>query len=555
MHFFKSNLRACLKIGSGPAAVDFGGGQGGEACASPQRADCLRAAHVNSRQLTGRGLGSQQAEPTLANAKRRAAGPLSIFRQALNHRLLGALAGLLAVSQMVCPAQSAVQVQLSPSAPGTAIAPDYVGLSFEMQRVLAGTNGAHYFSATNRALIATFQTLGIKNLRVGGNTADRPTLPIPTTDDVDNLFAFAQAAGVKVIFTLRLREGSLAAATQMANYITRHYAPLLDCFAIGNEPNVFSKEYAPYLAEWKIYAAQITAPTNSPGTTFCGPSTSPGHETWSRDFANEFGSHGPLAFIAQHDYPGGDARRATNAAVARDKILAAAMDDHYAKFASHFVPAALSNSLPYRLEEANSFYDGGAPDVSDTFASALWALNYQWWWAAHGASGINFHTGDKVAARDENKPCRYAVFWTTPNGYNIHPIGYALKLFSLGSQGRLVPATVTRADDLNLEVYAAAADGKGVCVTLINQEHGPGARAAEITLLPGLANAHGEVLLLSAPDGDIATKTGVTLGGAEILNDATWDGQWTPLPAATDGGKFTLHLPAASAALVRFSVK
>ena len=76
--------RACLKIQSGPAAVGFGGGQGGEACASPQRADCLRAAHVNSRQLIGRGLGSQMAEPTRANAKRRAEGPLSIFRQALN---------------------------------------------------------------------------------------------------------------------------------------------------------------------------------------------------------------------------------------------------------------------------------------------------------------------------------------------------------------------------------------------------------------------------------------------------------------------------------------
>jgi len=185
----------------------------------------------------------------------------------------------------------------------------------------------------------------------------------------------------------------------------------------------------------------------------------------------------------------------------------------------------------------------------------LWALNYQWWWASHGASGINFHTGDKVAARDENKPCRYAVFWTTPNGYNVHPIGYALKMFALGSRGHLVPATVTKTDDLNLEVYATTLFGRDVCVTLINQEHGPGARAAEITLSPGLPNAKSDVLMLTAPDGDVATKTGVTLGGAEILNDATWDGKWTPLPPATDGGKFTLHLPAASAALVLFIAK
>ena len=235
---------------------------------------------------------------------------------------------------------------------------------------------------------------------------------------------------------------------------SRHYAKQLECFAIGNEPNVFSKEYAPYLAEWKRYAAQITAPTNSPNAKFCGPSTSPGHETWARDFANEFGNHGPLAFISQHDYPGGDARRATNSAAARDKILSPAIDEHYTTFAANFVPAILSNGLPYRLEEANSFYDGGALDVSDTFASALWALDYQWWWAAHGASGINFHTGDKVAARDESKPCRYAVFWTSPRWLQRASDWLRAENVFAGRAGSLLPATIENADNLNLAVYA-----------------------------------------------------------------------------------------------------
>ena len=77
--------RACLKIQSGPAAVNFvggQGGQGGQGGASPQSSDCLRAAQVNSRQLIGRGLGSQMAEPTPPNAKRPAEGPLLISRQA-----------------------------------------------------------------------------------------------------------------------------------------------------------------------------------------------------------------------------------------------------------------------------------------------------------------------------------------------------------------------------------------------------------------------------------------------------------------------------------------
>jgi hypothetical protein len=454
---------------------------------------------------------------------------------------------------LLCHAQSPVTIQLTPEKIGAAIAPDFVGLSFEMQYVLASTNGYHFFSPKNQALIAMFNTLGIKNLRVGGNTADRPTIPTPRKADVDNLFAFAKMADVKVIYTLRLNQGSLDAATQMANYITRHYAKHLACFAIGNEPNVFSKEYAPYLAEWKRYAAQITAPTNSPTAKFCGPSTSPGHETWARDFANEFGNRGPLAFISQHDYPGGDARRATNSAAARDKILAPAIDEHYLNFSANFVPAILSNSLPYRLEEANSFYDGGALDVSDTFASALWALDYQWWWASHGAGGINFHTGDKVAARDENKPCRYAVFWTVAQGYNVHPIGYALKMFSLGAQGSLLPATIENAQNLNLAVYAAASDKNNFRVTLINREHGSDARAAEITLNPGLPHPRAEVMFLTATNGDIATKTGVRLGGAEIQDNAKWKGTWTQLNASTIGGQIIVKLPPSSAALVEIT--
>ncbi len=465
------------------------------------------------------------------------------------------LSGALSLAVVSSFAQSPVGVTLEPARAGAAIAPDYLGLSFEMQRVLAGTNGSHFFSPANKRLVATFKALGVKSLRVGGNTADRPTLPTPGKADADCLFAFAKAAGVKVIYTLRLNHGNSDDAAKMADYILRHYKRQLACFAIGNEPNVFSTNYEVYLAGWKRYAAQITAPTNSPGARFCGPSVSPGHESWSRDFANEFGANGPLAFVSQHDYPGGDARKAKDPAAARDKILSTLMDDHYVKFANVFDPAIDSNGLPYRLEEANSFYDGGAKDVSDTFAAALWALDYLWWWAAHGASGVNFHTGDTVASRNENAPCRYATFWSSPKGYNIHPIGYAEKMFALGGRGRLVPATVTNPDNLNLTVYAALSGKKTLLVALINREHGSGAHAANVTLTPGFEPSRGRVIFLTAPGGDTSAKTNVTLGGAEIQDNAVWNGKWTALPQPTRNGQFSLNLPAASAALVKCTAR
>ncbi len=454
-------------------------------------------------------------------------------------------------------AQTPVAVELLSQNPGAEIPADFVGLSFEMQRVLPTINGNHFFSPANKNLIATFQTLGIKSLRVGGNTADRPGLPVPDETDADSLFHFAEAADVKVIYTLRLREGSADAAAKMADHIFQNYQSDLSSFAIGNEPNVFNKSFPPYLAQWKIFAAQITAPTNSPHAKFSGPGVSPGHEFWSRDFADELAGSGQIAFISQHDYPGGDAGRVKDVAAARAKILSPAMDEHYLKFADHFVPAAISNGLPYRLEEANSFYDGGATNVSDTFASALWALNYVWWWAAHGASGINFHTGDTVASREENSPCKYAVFWTSPQGCNIHPIGYALKMFSLASRGKMMPVKILSAvTNLNLAAYGILGDDKNFYVTLINKSHDETATNLQISL-----GAHadgytkGEIIRLTSPNGDVSLKTGVTLGGAEITDDAKWNGQWQSIAVPRQKFQFPIliELPAASAAVVKLT--
>ena len=76
-------------------------------------------------------------------------------------------------------AQSPVTVTIDAKAQCIPIPDDFSGLSFEMRDVLTNAQGIHFFSPKNKALICTFKTLGIKSLRVGGNTADRPTLPVP----------------------------------------------------------------------------------------------------------------------------------------------------------------------------------------------------------------------------------------------------------------------------------------------------------------------------------------------------------------------------------------
>lgn len=450
------------------------------------------------------------------------------------------------------PAQSPVTITVDTEAPGAAIPDDFAGLSFEMQYVLPGTNGTYFFSPKNRPLIAVFKTLGIKNLRVGGNTADRPGVAVPGPADADSLFAFARAAAVKVIYTLRLRQGSAEDVVPVAKHIEQRYPAQLACFAIGNEPDVFTKEYPVYRDEWKKYVAAITAA--APGAKFCGPCATPTRVAWSRQFADDFAKSGLITYITQHDYPGGDSRRATNVVVARDKMLSPAWLEHYAKFYDAFAATAVSNSLPYRYDEANSFYDGGAQDVSDTFASALWGLDFLHWWAVHGANGVNFHTGDKVAARDMSKPCRYAVFWTSSRGYNVHPIGYGLKAFEMGGHGRVLPVIISNTNSLDLTAYAVWGARGELLVTIINKEHGAEGRSADLTINATGISGSGKVIFLCAPAGNVATKTGVTLGGAPVEDNGSWKGKWTSLKAVRTG-QCVVTVPTASAAIVKLPLE
>ncbi len=91
-----------------------------------------------------------------------------------------------------------------------------------------------------------------------------------------------------------------------------------------------------------------------------------------------------------------------------------------------------------------------------------------------------------------------------------------------------------------------------LCVTLINKGHGPAALGASVALEAGPGYTRGQVIFLTAPGGDVAAQTGITLGGATIKEDGTWAGVWTALdPSST--GLFTVKVPAATTAIVRLS--
>ena len=449
-------------------------------------------------------------------------------------------------------AQIPAMISVETKRAGGEVPENFIGLSFEMEKMLPDARGEYFFSSNNKLLIAMFRTLGIRSLRVGGNTADRSTVSIPGERDIDALFSFAKVAGVKVMYTHRLHGGDPKKAAEISKYIMDHYESEFSCFAIGNEPNVFAQEYPGYLAQWRKYVGSIVSPAYAPGASFCGPGATPGKASWSRDFARDVGKTGRIRFITQHAYPGGSGRRVLSARSARDSMLSQSWVDSYRSFFEQFVPAAREFEIPYRLEETNSFYHGGADGASNSFASALWGLDFMHWWASHGAAGLNFHTGDSVAAGDVNAPCHYAVFTTTTEGYSIRPLGYALKAFDLGGRGKTVPTRVSSTiHDLNLNAYGVMTEDGVLTVTIINKEHGVEGREVNVTVKLDRAFLNGATLLLTAPNRDVAATTGVVLGGFPIREDATWQEQWGPLSLDPEKKSFVLKIPVATAAVVR----
>jgi hypothetical protein len=139
-----------------------------------------------------------------------------------NAVMLISLAAVLGSPAAKMTAQSAVALALDAKSPGTAIPADFSGLSFETEKILPDKNGKYYFRPDNRPLVDLFHTLGVKLLRIGGNTSDNPAVKIPTEADIDSLFAFARAADVQAGGARReVRDGALQIQPRVPRYWQR----------------------------------------------------------------------------------------------------------------------------------------------------------------------------------------------------------------------------------------------------------------------------------------------------------------------------------------------
>ena len=368
------------------------------------------------------------------------------------------------------PAQ--IRVDVEEPKTNRMLPPGFLGLSYESSMLLP-RDGKYYFDATNVPLVNLFKTLGISNLRVGANAVDNSAIPVPDEKDIDALFGFAKAAGVKVIYSFRLKNGSPSTSAKLAKYIDDHYAGLLDAFSIGNEPDIFDQfkreRYGMFFTVWKPHYDAILQ--SVPNARIEGPSVA-GKVSFAINLAKDLGDSGHLPMVSTHYYVFGSGRNAEkDPEGTRDRFLSESNPGQYAKLYDATAKPLAQLGVPYRIDEMNSCYNGGAKGVSDTYASTLWSLDWDHWWAAHGIVGLNYHTGESVGMNGGFHAPNYAsfVYRRDGEGFDIHPIAYSHLAFSQGAKGHILSTRME--GKANVSAYAYQ-DGNSYLITVINKSHG-----------------------------------------------------------------------------------
>lgn len=447
--------------------------------------------------------------------------------------------------------QSTIELTIVDS-PGFLVPADFTGISFESDAALPNHRGVkgYLFSPDNKELINLFVNSGIRNLRVGGGTVDMYHGAAYDHAAIDNLFGFAKAAGIKVIYSLPLLNASDTADADAAKYIWANYRDLLDCFSIGNEPNEppykeakvgAIKTYPEYISIWKTFAKTIL--NKVPGAKFAGPDA--GGWNWTEEFARDEKSSGLIIFITHHQYPGGKPvinNKPITSKQAIDSMLSPIwLTGEYNNIYRHTGEKVAPYGFSCRMTEAND-YLGGIDGASNAMSSALWALDYMHWQALRGLSGIDFHN---------NQWLKTCTIYLAPSGdLFVNPKAYAIRAFDLVSGGYTEPVILSNPKGVNLTAYAIKRNDY-LYVTIINKGHehlGGNVHVAISTkdFTKGKASA----MFLTSPGNDVGAMKGITLGGDSITNHRSWGGQWALLGKERKG-RYDLNMPQASAVIVR----
>ena len=445
-------------------------------------------------------------------------------------------------------AQDTISIVLNPSETGLEIPTDFAGISIEKIFLNLG-----YFSPNKDNLINLFQTLGVKSMRIGGNSADADTFSTTsaphrfTKANIDSVFLFAKKANCKIFMGLNFGgDFNPSLAEQEVKYIMQNFASEFTGIEVGNEPDLYHENgfrpstYSPQNYETQYLQYYDSIRYYSPAVLFTGPTTAGDWSTFVEPFYSRM--KGILSMLTMHYY----ALPADVASVHEqiNSLLSAGTMYWIKVEVKSLVTCADSTHIPFRMGESNSFSLEGQWGVSDAFVSSLWALDYMYTMAELGCAGINFHNNDACAVI-----MKQGNIYTPGNVYYARPIYYGILAFQVGSKGRFISSTVNN-NHINLNCYSVIDSLKNIYVTVVNKDT---LQDALMLLNAGDTKyTTAEYLELNAPSLGDTILGHTTLGGQAVNSNGTC-GTFYWQTIALSGNKTQLLVKAGSAAIIRFS--
>ena len=430
--------------------------------------------------------------------------------------------------------------------PGRAISRDFIGLSYESS-VLASPE---YLSPKNSSLLGLLRGLGPGCvLRLGGNMSERTVWCntgrsnnddecfVVTPAALDQLAELLEVLDWRLIYGLNLARGTPDAAAEEAAYVASAVGPRLLALQIGNEPDGFGKWRAvrppaydcrAFLTEWKQFHEAIRA--RLPDVPFAGPAIAVEQE-WIRPFIEVAGKS--LVLVTRHHYADGPAG-SPHLGIAKLLSAASRVDAMLAEVRA----VKAETGLPFRIAETNSIFNEGQPGLSDTFASALWGIEFMFQLAEAGAQGLNFHTGDAKAYTP--------IVPGATDRPAARPLYYAMLMFKETAQDAVLLPVQVAAGGANLAAFATRTGDGMPRLCVVNKEL---ERDVRITIDCGQQFERVALVRLEAPS--VESISGVTLGGSSVDDF----GRRSPehprfLPWEDD---VFIEIPRTSAAIVVFS--
>jgi hypothetical protein len=460
-----------------------------------------------------------------------------------------------------------------------AIKAGYIGFSIEVWSIM------HYMEQENRRPKQWFIQL-MQNLkewtgeappiRLGGNSGDRSWynpngLPKkkPIVYDVDDNYLYAlqnmsATVGTRWMFGLnfdRFPNSSFAVdyAKAINRIIGKEYIKGLQ---IGNEPEHFDKPwdqfrdppytFERYLKELESYESDLLKNVpNLKADIFQGPDFCC---NFLEDYSSQFIHTKKKEFNAYtyHLYPLSHCDGVV-------PTLQQLLDDVSVKILSEgsvFIDIAKAADIYDRdwlLGETNSVVCEGYPGVSDTFASALWALDWMFNAAYIGASNVIFH-GSGVSS--------YSPIIIDPTGKNPYPTVmpeyYSMLMFNYMVRDYAQILDVkTSTSNSYVKVWSVINKDQTIRVLLLHKDMNAKEDAfVSIKITdPERYMASGEVIILKGNDFDMYHNSTITLAGQTLANTKTGilSGKRQVTHVHAVNGVFSLAIRPATACL--FSVE